>query len=275
MPIPAGPRMTRPAGQASGDERSRSIASSSRSRPMSSLSLGIHRPELSTKGCGAPMLPAGSFESRGTDLVPNGSADDGRGIRPHRSSGRSPHAACLITLGTSGAGGWVLDPSGGAAGSPPVTSLWGVPVYRDPWWPAAQAGTALIIDTSDVDIYIGQEYRIDVSSEAGTRFDQNISSRPSRRLGHAYANSVAFHGSHRDVPFLGLPPVLGGRPNEVQGGLIMRRPLAAWGRGGPAGGPDFWMHQSVRGDLCAVVPHLARRGGSRPCDGSLRHQYRP
>ena len=32
----------------------------------------------------------------------------------------------------------------------------------------------MIIDTSDVEIYTGQEYRIDVSSEAGTRFDQNI-----------------------------------------------------------------------------------------------------
>ena len=78
------------------------------------------------------------------------------------------------TLGTSGSGGWVLDPAGGAAGSPPVTSLWAVPVRRDPWWPSAQIGTALIIERSDIDMYLGQEYRIDVSSEAGTRFDQNI-----------------------------------------------------------------------------------------------------
>ena len=78
------------------------------------------------------------------------------------------------TLGTSGSGGWVLDPAGGAAGSPPVTSLWGIPVRRDPWWPSANAGTALIIERSDVEIYTGQEYRIDVSSEAGSRFDQNI-----------------------------------------------------------------------------------------------------
>jgi len=77
------------------------------------------------------------------------------------------------TLGSSGSGGWVLDPAGGAAGSPPVTSLWGVPVRRDPWWPSAQVGTALIIETSDIDIYTGQEYRIDVS-DAGNRFDQNV-----------------------------------------------------------------------------------------------------
>jgi len=77
-------------------------------------------------------------------------------------------------LGTTYAGGWAVDPAGGAAANPPITSAWGVPIRRDPWWPAAQAGTALIIERSDVDIYTGQEYRIDVSSEAGNRFDQNI-----------------------------------------------------------------------------------------------------
>ena len=59
-------------------------------------------------------------------------------------------------------------------GPAPITSLWGVNVYRDPWWPAANIGTALLIERSDVDIYTGQEYRIDVSTEGGNRFDQNI-----------------------------------------------------------------------------------------------------
>ena len=77
-------------------------------------------------------------------------------------------------LGTTYAGGWAVDPAGGAAANPPITSAWGVPLKSDPNWPAAQVGTALIIETSDVEIYTGQEYRIDVSSEAGTRFDQNI-----------------------------------------------------------------------------------------------------
>jgi len=77
-------------------------------------------------------------------------------------------------LGTSYAGGWAVDPAGGAAANPPITSAWGVPLKSDPNWPAAQVGTALIIERSDVEIYTGQEYRIDVSSEAGTRFDQNI-----------------------------------------------------------------------------------------------------
>jgi len=78
------------------------------------------------------------------------------------------------TLGSSGSGGWVVDPAAGAAAYPPITSLWGVNVYRDPWWPAANIGTALLIERSDVDIYTGQEYRIDVSTEGGNRFDQNI-----------------------------------------------------------------------------------------------------
>lgn len=77
-------------------------------------------------------------------------------------------------LGTSYAGGWAVDPAGGAAANPPITSAWGVPLRSDPNWPSAKVGTALIIERSDVEMYTGQEYRIDVSSEAGNRFDQNI-----------------------------------------------------------------------------------------------------
>jgi HK97 family phage major capsid protein len=77
-------------------------------------------------------------------------------------------------LGTSYAGGWAIDPAAGAAATPPVNQVWGVPVVRDPNWPAAYAGTALIIDKSQVEVYTGQAYRIDVSSEGGNRFDQNV-----------------------------------------------------------------------------------------------------
>ena len=77
-------------------------------------------------------------------------------------------------LGTSYAGGWAIDPAAGAAGSAPVTRVWGVPIVRDPNWPAANAGTALIIERSQVEVYTGQDYRIDVSAEGGNRFDQNI-----------------------------------------------------------------------------------------------------
>jgi HK97 family phage major capsid protein len=77
-------------------------------------------------------------------------------------------------LGTSYAGGWAVDPAGGAAANPPITSAWGVPLRSDPNWPSAEVGTGLIIDTSEVQMFVGQDYRIDVSSEAGSRFDQNI-----------------------------------------------------------------------------------------------------
>jgi len=72
------------------------------------------------------------------------------------------------------AGGWAIDPAAGAASSAPPDRLWGVPVKRDATWPAAYLGTALIIDRTEVEIFTGQEFRIDVSSEAGNRFDQNI-----------------------------------------------------------------------------------------------------
>ena len=77
-------------------------------------------------------------------------------------------------LGTSYAGGWAVDPASGASRFGPITEAWGVRLISDPNWPAAKAGTGLLIDTTEVTIFTGQEYRIDVSSEAGTRFDQNI-----------------------------------------------------------------------------------------------------
>jgi HK97 family phage major capsid protein len=77
-------------------------------------------------------------------------------------------------LGTSYAGGWAIDPAQGASASPPPERVWGVPVKRDATWPAAQVGTALIVDRTEVEIFFGDEFRIDVSSEAGSRFDQNI-----------------------------------------------------------------------------------------------------
>jgi HK97 family phage major capsid protein len=77
-------------------------------------------------------------------------------------------------LGTSYAGGWAVEPAAGAAGQPPITAAWGVKLVSDPNWPAAKAGTGLLIDASEVQIFTGQGYRIDVSSEAGNRFDQNV-----------------------------------------------------------------------------------------------------
>ena len=77
-------------------------------------------------------------------------------------------------LGTAYAGGWAVEPAQGAAGSPPITSAWGVRLLSDPNWPVAKVGTGLLIDASEVQIFTGQGFRIDVSSEAGSRFDQNV-----------------------------------------------------------------------------------------------------
>jgi len=77
-------------------------------------------------------------------------------------------------LGTSNAGGWAVSPADGAAGSGPITHAWGVRLLSDPNWPSAKVGTGLLIDASEVQIFTGQGYRIDVSNEAGSRFDQNV-----------------------------------------------------------------------------------------------------
>ena len=77
-------------------------------------------------------------------------------------------------LGSSYAGGWAVDPATGASRFGPITDAWGVRLLSDPNWPSAKVGTGLLIDTTEVTIFTGQEYRIDVSSEAGSRFDQNI-----------------------------------------------------------------------------------------------------
>lgn len=77
------------------------------------------------------------------------------------------------TLGTSGAGGWAFDAATGPGGAP-VLSAWGVPVHRNPFGPTSKVGTALIANWSDMDLYFGAEFRIDVSSEAGNRFDMNV-----------------------------------------------------------------------------------------------------
>lgn len=72
-------------------------------------------------------------------------------------------------LGTSYAGGWAADPVGGA--TTPTVTAWGVPIVRCADMPS---GTALAADWSQMDMFLGQDFRIDVSSEAGNRFDQNI-----------------------------------------------------------------------------------------------------
>jgi HK97 family phage major capsid protein len=110
----------------------------------------------------------------------------GRGISALEQRGIPADNLCVVMapvdywemategLGTSYAGGWAIDPAAGASASPPPDRVWGVPVRRDATWPTAQVGTALIIERTEVEIFTGSGYTIDVSSEAGNRFDQNI-----------------------------------------------------------------------------------------------------
>lgn len=110
----------------------------------------------------------------------------GRGISAMEQRGIPADNLCVVMapqdywemategLGTSYAGGWAIDPAEGASASPPPDRIWGVPVKRDATWPAAYIGTALIIERSEVEIFTGQGFTVDVSSEAGNRFDQNI-----------------------------------------------------------------------------------------------------
>lgn len=73
------------------------------------------------------------------------------------------------TLGSSGSGGWAMDPTGGS--TTPRVSVWGVPVFRDT---NLTVGTALVGLWGACDIYVDGAVTIRVSDEAGTRFDQNI-----------------------------------------------------------------------------------------------------
>lgn len=80
-------------------------------------------------------------------------------------------ASNIEGLGTSYAGGWALSPAAGPAGRPPQQTYWGIPVFGCADLPTA---TGLVLNAADIDMFFGGEFRIDVSSEAGNRFDQNI-----------------------------------------------------------------------------------------------------
>ena len=108
------------------------------------------------------------FESLRAGQIPRTKTPSGRSGGPSDSG---PYWEIAIeTLGSSGSGGWAFDAATGPTAAP-IISVWGIPVYRDVNLPT---GTALAGAWSDCDIYIGSEFRIDVSSEAGSRFDQNV-----------------------------------------------------------------------------------------------------
>jgi HK97 family phage major capsid protein len=143
----------------------------------SSQPLGFF-PALAAYGQVAQFITTLSSEPRAAAI--------GRGISALEQRGIPADNLCVVMapadywelategLGTSYAGGWAIDPAAGASASPPPATVWGVPIRRDATWPSAQAGTALIIERSEVEIFTGQGFTVDVSSEAGSRFDQNV-----------------------------------------------------------------------------------------------------
>jgi HK97 family phage major capsid protein len=143
----------------------------------SSQPLGFF-PALAAYGQVAQFITTLSSEPRAAAI--------GRGISALEQRGIPADNLCVVMapvdywelategLGTAYAGGWAIDPAAGASASPPPATVWGVPVRRDATWPSAQVGTALIIERSEVEIFTGQGFTIDVSSEAGSRFDQNV-----------------------------------------------------------------------------------------------------
>lgn len=77
-------------------------------------------------------------------------------------------------LGTAYAGGWAIDPAAGPSTQGNVPQrFWGVEVIVDAN-PAQTVGTAFVGDFNSMNLFFGQDYTIDVSSEAGTRFDYNV-----------------------------------------------------------------------------------------------------
>lgn len=106
------------------------------------------------------------------------------------------------TLGSSGSGGWALAPGDGPQVNASRRSfpLWGVPVFRDNST-FLTTGTALIAAWSDIDLFFGDTYRIDVSTEAGTRWDRNIT-------GFRAEEEIAFNAD---------PYVLTGKVQRVTG----------------------------------------------------------
>jgi hypothetical protein len=61
--------------------------------------------------------------------------------------------------------------TGNLPGHPPQQSGWGIPVYRRADLPTA---TVLFLSAAEMDLSFGQQMTIDLSNEAGTRWDQNI-----------------------------------------------------------------------------------------------------
>lgn len=78
----------------------------------------------------------------------------------------------MAAQGTDTAG-FFLSPAGGPSQIDPTRGLlriWGLPVYADPNMPT---GNLVVGEWKGATLYTGQSYRVDVSDQAGTRWDKN------------------------------------------------------------------------------------------------------
>jgi HK97 family phage major capsid protein len=76
--------------------------------------------------------------------------------------------------------GFFINPTGGASdvnavgafsNGTPAIRLWGLPVYADPNMPS---DSAVIGAWNQAELYLGDGYRVDTSTEAGDRWDKNL-----------------------------------------------------------------------------------------------------
>ena len=104
------------------------------------------------------------------------------GLRYRNATGVVMNTGDFWTAMAQGAdaAGFYVAPTGGATSvnaigafdnGSPVIRVWGLPVYADQNMPA---DSLVVGDWKQAELYIGADYRIDTSSEAGTRWDQNL-----------------------------------------------------------------------------------------------------
>jgi len=102
--------------------------------------------------------------------------------RNRTPSGAVMNAGDFWTVLASGdnSGGYYINPTGGAAdvnavgafsNGQPAIRLWGLPLYADPNMPT---DSLVLGDWKQAEMYLGDGYRVDTSTEAGDRWDKNL-----------------------------------------------------------------------------------------------------
>ena len=102
--------------------------------------------------------------------------------RNRMADGVVMNAANFWTAIASGdnSAGFYISPNGGAAtfnatgafsNGAPALRIWGLPVYADPNMPS---DSLVVGQWGAAELYVGADYRVDTSSEAGDRWDKNL-----------------------------------------------------------------------------------------------------